>query len=435
MHAHYCKTLLRLAADDRPPPTSPLTNDGVFPASSQTHPPTKERQVEASLFIPISSLLFLSMLTPVQKAAVARASAADFVGVELLSCPDAWPQWCTPAPSPSRPALTFEMTSPPRNVNRTRSSSVVTINEPRRPHIAVLDSSFNPPTLAHLRLAATAFPPPQPNPNAQRVSSPKSPSGYLRDAASYFASHGPQRDPSALSPIGDAVVSPDPSPGPYTARLLLYSMRNADKLPGIADASPEQRAEMMLAQAAAMPPNTGATAVALVSAPTFVDKAKALAKMLGDVIGKRRRSGSEPSTPLQSTSDEPPAITFLVGTDTLLRIFDPRYYPVGSMDSALEELFSLAWLVCARRGSGGTSADAAQARRQEDALLARADVAKYVAKGRIRLVRMTEAVGDVSSTRVRSALRMGAGASALRGLCADEVAKYVLEQGLYRSTQ
>jgi nicotinic acid mononucleotide adenylyltransferase len=118
--------------------------------------------------------------------------------------------------------------------------------------------------------------------------------------------------------------------------------------------------------------------------------------------------------------------------DTLVRIFDAKYYPPGGMEAAMEELFAHAWLVCARRGSGGESTDAADTRRQEDALLARADVARWVARGRIRLIRAPESVADVSSTRVRMALRMGAGAGALRGLCADPVAKYLLEQRLYR---
>lgn len=371
------------------------------------------------------------MLTQAQKAAITRASASDFVGVELLTSPENWPRW-SPS-SPSRPAMTFN--TPPRNLNRTRSSSIISnisINNAKRPHIAVLDSSFNPPTLAHLRLAASPFPPAQPNPNTQ-IASPRSPSALLRDAASYFASHGPiGRDQGGLSPISPTdEAEPDASPGPYTARLLLYSVRNVDKIPGVADASVEQRVEMMLAQAEAMPPNAGPTAVALVSAPTFVAKAKALVELLSP----GRRHASEPSTPLRANGDvddEEPAITFLVGTDTLLRIFDPRYYPVGKMDSALEELFNTAWIVCARRGSGD-SADVTEVRSQEEALLARADVSRYVARGRIRLLRMSETVGDVSSTRVRSALRMGAGVGALRGLCCDEVAKYVLEQGLYRA--
>jgi nicotinamide-nucleotide adenylyltransferase len=259
----------------------------------------------------------------------------------------------------------------------------------------------------------------------------------------------------ALAPAPkDEVTHPDPAPGPYTARLLLYAARNADKTPGGLDATPTQRAELMLAQAEAMPTQAGPVAVAIVAQPTFVAKAKALVRLLEESgifppghDHEPPRQRSEPSTPLRAFTPlspaspatpgtpaltPPPAITFLVGMDTLVRIFDAKYYPPGGMEAAMEELFAHAWLVCARRGSGGESTDAADTRRQEDALLARADVARWVARGRIRLIRAPESVADVSSTRVRMALRMGAGAGALRGLCADPVAKYLLEQRLYR---
>lgn len=405
------------------------------------------------------------MLTETQAAVIARASEPGFDGIELLACPPGWPLSTSPAGSPSP--------SPVRLASRSRSSSNATLSfQPPKistpPHIAVLDSSFNPPTLAHLALACSAFPPPIINPNVRRsraLSSPKSPAALIREAASYFSSHGVAADDHLAAPpedVKDEIVHPDPSPGPYTARLLMYAARNADKTPGIADATSEQRAEMMLAQANAMPPQAGPVAVAIVAEPTFVAKAKALVRLLketgagagawsnGNGAGHDTlheasptspASSSTPSTPSRratasphphSSSDPPPAVTFLVGTDTLVRIFDGKYYPLGGMDAALEELFSMAWLVCARRGSGGDSTDVTDTRAQEDALLARADVARWVGRGRIRLIRAPESVADVSSTRVRSALRMGAGAGALRGLCADPVAKYLLEQRLYR---
>lgn len=84
--------------------------------------------------------------------------------------------------------------------------------------VAVLDSSFNPPTLAHRALA------------------------LLPEAAS-----------------------------PAEARLLLLSIRNVDKLPSPGDASPMQRVDMMLRLAWEVN-----AAVGLVNAPAFVHKAELL---------------------------------------------------------------------------------------------------------------------------------------------------------------
>ncbi|BEI86374.1 hypothetical protein CcaverHIS002_0606610 [Cutaneotrichosporon cavernicola] len=400
------------------------------------------------------------MLTEAQAASVQRTSEPGFHGVEFLLRPENWPECASPTPQSGSP-VPFG--------TRSRSSSVVSLSfQPPKTntpsHIAVLDSSFNPPTLAHLVLASSAFPPPMLNPNVRRsrgLSSPKSPSAILREAATYFSSHGVSPDGSLAPAPKDEVTNPDPAPGPYTARLLMFAAKNADKTPGWGDASPIQRAELMLAQAEAMPPQAGPVAVAIVAEPTFAAKAKMLVRVLEESGAwstghePREQHRSEPSTPRVRALTSPsmmspvppaspsspapsghlhlPAITFLVGMDTLERIFDAKYYPHGRMDAAMEELFQHAWLVCARRGSGGESTDAADTRRLEDNLLARADVARWVARGRIRLIRAPEAVADVSSTRVRMALRMGAGAGALRGLCADPVSKYLLEQRMYRS--
>ena len=102
--------------------------------------------------------------------------------------------------------------------------------------ISVLDSSFNPPTLAHLALANAA--------------------------------------------------SPFPSAPGYDAKLLLLSVRNADKLLQEGDATLSQRVEMMSLLVAGIhhddpssPPNV---AVGLVDEPTFTAKFSALQRFLGD---------------------------------------------------------------------------------------------------------------------------------------------------------
>ena len=125
--------------------------------------------------------------------------------------------------------------------------------------ISILDSSFNPPTLAHLALA-----------NAP---------------------------------------SPFPSPPDYDAKLLLLSVRNADKLFQEGDATLSQRVEMMSLLAARInrndpssPPNV---AVGIVNEPTFIAKSSALRRFLGD-----RLAELTPNPP----HSIPTQFTFLMGS-------------------------------------------------------------------------------------------------------------------------
>ena len=131
---------------------------------------------------------------------------------------------------------------------------------PKTPlHISVLDSSFNPPTLAHLALA-----------NAP---------------------------------------NPSPPPSDYDAKLLLLSVRNADKLLQEGDATLSQRVEMMSRLATRIrhgninsPPNV---AVGLVNEPTFIAKSSTLHTFLDDHLAKLT-SGPSPTLSVQ--------LTFLMGS-------------------------------------------------------------------------------------------------------------------------
>ena len=125
--------------------------------------------------------------------------------------------------------------------------------------ISVLDSSFNPPTLAHLALAN--------------------------------------------------VPNPHPSEHDYDAKLLLLSIRNADKRLQEGDATFSQRVEMMSLLATRIhhnspssPPNV---AVGLVNEPTFIAKSSALQRFLDDRLAKL---GSGPSYPISTQ------FTFLMGS-------------------------------------------------------------------------------------------------------------------------
>ena len=138
---------------------------------------------------------------------------------------------------------------------------------PRSPlRISVLDSSFNPPTLAHLALANA------PNP------------------------HSPASD--------------------YDAKLLLLSVRNADKLFQEGDATFCQRVEMMSLLATRIHHNNLSSspniAVGLVNEPTFIAKSSTLHGFLDNRLAELTSNTSH------SVSTQ---LTFLMGSSQDLRFF------------------------------------------------------------------------------------------------------------------
>ena len=214
--------------------------------------------------------------------------------------------------------------------------------------VAVLDSSFNPPTLAHRALALL---------------------------------------PAAASPT--------------EARLLLLSVRNADKTPRPGDASPVQRVEMMVRLA-----HEVNAAVGLLDAPAFVHKAELL------------RAALPPGARL----------TFIQGFDTLERFLTPRYYGDGStmaMHAALQRFFAPdgddSRVICARRvvepmnpNEGPTILEVAR---------------EWVRADRINIVDIDNTLQTFSSTRVREKIR--ARDSSWRQMIPDCIAEYIEEQCLY----
>ncbi|KAG6373400.1 hypothetical protein JVT61DRAFT_6549 [Boletus reticuloceps] len=169
-------------------------------------------------------------------------------------------------------------------------------------HISVLDASFNPPTLAHLALA-NSFPP---------------------------LSHQRSLAPSAPAES-------------YDARMLLLSVRNADKVLKPGDATFVQRLEMMRLlshdmrsietseSSGGFPQISDNVAIAIVDEPTFVGKSTVLLHFLKKRLAAVVESSNSPnSTSIKRDASYPfpsPKLTFFLGFDTLIRLFSPRYYP------------------------------------------------------------------------------------------------------------
>ncbi|CAK5268290.1 unnamed protein product [Mycena citricolor] len=232
-----------------------------------------------------------------------------------------------------------------------------------------MDSSFNPPTRAHMALA-----------NAPRP---------------FVESSG------------------------YDAKIYLLSIKNADKTLKSTDATYLQRLEMMrlLAQDAG---DEDSVAVGIIDEPTFVGKATKLQTFL-----KHRLSALSANNLIR------PELTFILGFDTLERLVAPRYYSSSSdgteaeakMFAALDEFFSPdvgnARVACARRSP---TSDA------EESTLRLAE--KYFKSNRIAFIDIGVAEQTYSSTAVRTALGRGDNDS-WEDLVSPRVRDYLLQQILY----
>ncbi|KAA1467739.1 Nucleotidylyl transferase [Dentipellis sp. KUC8613] len=237
--------------------------------------------------------------------------------------------------------------------------------------ISVLDSSFNPPTLAHLALALS--PPPA-------------------------ADHTP-----------------------YDARLLLLSVRNADKQLKPGDATHAQRMQMMGLLAQDMAPAN--VAVAIMDEPTFVGKSAVLLAFL------RARFASAAG---KDTYAPKVQLTFLQGTDTLERLLAPRYY--GSMENmraALSRFFAAdgddSRVVCARRVMA-TSSEAAEATEVERR--ASETIKEMGIVDKVSFINIGDDKKSFSSSEVRA--KIAGGDESWKTMVTHGVSQYIEENNLYR---
>ncbi|BGP37369.1 hypothetical protein JCM10449v2_001275 [Rhodotorula kratochvilovae] len=244
-----------------------------------------------------------------------------------------------------------------------------TQDKPRRLRVCVLESSWNPPTLSHVSLAQ-----------------------HCADA---------------------------------DAHLLALTIGNPDK-GRIDERAATVRVEMMreiardLERRAREEGGNSAwanVAVAVTEAPTFTEKSRILRGELDALV--KAQSGEE---------DAEVRLTFPVGWDTVIRIFAPRYYqpPAPDLASSMASLLGTddSSLVCARRG--GVSPE------EEVDFLASEEVKKWVELGKVEMFDLPEAARDVSSTRVRQAVKEGRWVDVERDVPFERVIEIVRREGLYR---
>ena len=242
----------------------------------------------------------------------------------------------------------------------------------------VLDSSFNPPTRAHLRICTSAL---------------------LHDKS--------KAEPKRL--------------------LLLLATQNADKAPK--PAAFEQRLAMMNIFAEEMVNETAADGgregivvdVGVTKKARFVDKARVIEEC-GDYCSNEGEGEKEPIEQVH-----------LTGFDTLVRLLDTKYYPPNHTLAPLEELFEKHRVRVTRR-----TGDAWGAREEQDEYMAKVQRGDMEDKGgkkewakRVEMVEgRKEGEEIVSSTKVREASK-NRNEVALMKLVTEGVGRWILDKKLY----
>lgn len=285
-------------------------------------------------------------------------------------------------------------------ISTNRKTDALERSKPRLPRrIIVMDASFNPPTSAHMQMATSA----------------------IRSA-------GDRRN---------------------TRLLLLLAVSNADKAPK--PASFEQRLAMMNAlaqdvyeeisyddEAGAAAPESDDNGhrfgidLALTTLPYFHDKSAALAAVV--------ETAFEPPP----TGRAPVEQVFLIGYDTLIRLFNPKYYSrtengetVNGIREALSPLFGRARARLTLRADadwGGREEQLAYLEnvRHGDALEQAGGLKEWAS--RIDVAETGDAHGLVSSTSAREAAARGDWVR-LRELVPPRVAAWVQDERLYQESE
>ncbi|KAK8094088.1 Nucleotidylyl transferase [Apiospora hydei] len=278
--------------------------------------------------------------------------------------------------------------------------------------LVVLDSSFNPPTLAHQRMALSAL---ADQPKQQQNATP--------------------RDSRVLLLLAINNADKAPKPAAFPQRLAMMYVFAQDLL----SAARRQRNRHLHPEAAVPDPGSGMGAgaeeedvvdIAVTTEPYFHSKSNAIAT-------SEFYSGAAAAT-AAATAGEGVMMEqmYLTGFDTLIRILDAKYYPNDTMRQALDPFLSQSRLRVTMRTDAdwGTAAD-------QRAYLAGLRGGKLKAMGgrrewadKVEMVEgRREGKGEdvISSTKVRAAVQ-SEDWQALRRLVSDGVGEWVKTQGLYK---
>ncbi|KAL2891235.1 putative nicotinamide mononucleotide adenylyltransferase [Ceratocystis lukuohia] len=280
--------------------------------------------------------------------------------------------------------------------------------------IIVLDSSFNPPTLAHMHMALTAI---------QRFSSCSGPTLAVDSTCQVFGeSDDTPKAMGVLLLLSVNNADKAPKPAPFAQRLCMMQDFAEDLLEFIkTKPKPET-----LPIGAALPYSV---AIGLTTLPFFHSKAIALAEL---------ENGPDVSSLGETLATSAPASVdqcYLVGFDTLVRIFNPKYYGgAAGMREALGPFFARARLSITMRLGSEWGSIADQQKYLEEMKKGGLENVGGCSEwlDRVELVegrRPGEPV--VSSTLVREAVRNG-DERLLDVLVSERVKAWIKSEGLYK---
>jgi nicotinamide-nucleotide adenylyltransferase len=249
----------------------------------------------------------------------------------------------------------------------------------------ILDSSFNPPSIAHLTLAASAL--------KQHAPSEQAPYRLLL----LFSTHNADKAPS---------------PASFVQRIALMTIFAEDVSRRLKESKSTQTADVA----------DISIDIGLTKEPYYSDKSAAIA---------------ETTPPFYSSS---PIHVHLVGYDTLIRFCNPKYYPKYNPPlSALKPFFSAGHkLRVTQRPTDPTDASSSEfgtVEEQQQYLQRLRDGEQKDAGfepawgSHIDMVQADQGVG-VSSTRVRNAAKDGRW-DEVGELCTEGVAAWINDQALY----
>jgi len=239
----------------------------------------------------------------------------------------------------------------------------------------VLDSSFNPPTFAHLTLIQKAL-----------------------------ANDKGSRPCRVCLLLATENADKKPKPASFEDRLVLMSMMAQNLRSSLRDQGAGQAVEEL------------AVDVAVTKKPFFMDKAKSIDD--SELYGNAQQ-------------------VHVTGWDTVIRIFDSKYYPKDQKLRVLEPFLSKHRLrVCYRVGGDGSGGGDVSREEQEAYVEAVGDGSREAEgmksewRNMIELVDDAESVRGVSSTESRKAAQDGRNED-LAKLVGEEVAEYIVTEKLY----
>ena len=335
------------------------------------------------------------------------------------------PAACSPAPAPGSALIITEEDEPV-------PAPALLASRPR--HLVVLDSSFNPPTAAHLGMAATAA-------SGMRSGSDSSSSSKDRTSLHHQRGERPRRILLLLA-TNNADKAPRPAAFPHRlAMMCLFARDLADRVTGAGDEGAGTGADW--------PVDIGVT-----TEPYFHSKSEAVAE--SRFYRPNINANDDTANPSSAAAAADPSSdmeqVYLVGFDTLIRIFNPKYYPSpdpsapSAMAAALDPFFARARLqVTVRADADAEWGDAAAQRAYMEGLGRGSLVAVGGrAEWATRVARDPDADAEeqgegplpaISSTKVREAIARGHWAALKTdgfSVVTPRVEEFIRREGLYR---